>query len=159
MSDFQEQIMKYLLSLLFLFPGLVLAQQPPGGQPEGSFFEHFKQTMEKTMEMSLPAMKETRSCVAKANSQADAEKCMKTMAKKVKEIQTSLGMPAGAGPNAMDMAKPPEGFKWNKESKEKLLKNIDMSITQGSDMLECLKSSKTQEGMGKCMRGKMDKMK
>ena len=147
--------MKYLLPF-FLLPSLALAQAPEGqtqapeAQVQGPTFDQFKQSMQPIMEKSLPAMQETRQCINKANSKEDVEKCMNTMAERVKEIQKQAG-----GQEKAVTSKAPDDFKWNPETKEMMLKNMDRSIKQNTAMLECLGKSGNREEMGSCMRSKL----
>lgn len=147
--------MKYLLPF-FLLPSLALAQAPetqtpaPEGQMQAPTFDQFKQSIQPIMEKSLPVMKETRECINKANSKEDVEKCMNAMAEKVKEIQKQAG---GQGKEVTSKA--PDDFKWNPETKQMMLKNMDRSIKQNTAMQECLGKSNNREEMGNCIRSKL----
>ncbi len=151
------------LLLLILLPGLVLAQ-PPQGQPlqeqmpaapKGQMptpppFDEFKKTMSPMVEKTLPAMKETRECVSKAESKEAVEKCVNAMAQKAQEIQKQAGKPGTAVARKM-----PADFEWTPERKQMMLKQMDLSITRNSAMHECLGQSNTREEMDTCMRSEV----
>jgi hypothetical protein len=147
--------MKYFLALLVL-PALASAQAPEGqGQPPS--FDQFRQAMLPVIEQSLPAMQQTRECVAQSDSKEATVECMQKMADMARSLQAKMGAPAGAGatpPPANEMVKPPEGFEWNQETKQRMLQEMDRSIQQSVAMQECLQGSKTGEEMGNCMRSK-----
>jgi hypothetical protein len=145
--------MKYLLPLLLL-PSLALAQPPaPQGQSQQPpDFNAFKQSMQPVIEKSLPAMKETRECVSKAQTQEDVKKCMQAMAKKAQAIKEEL---AGSSDTPPVASKVPDDFKWDPETKKLMLQNMDRSIKMNTSMQECLGKSSTREEMGECMRSKM----
>ena len=155
--------MKYLLSLFFL-PSLALAQAPSASpeqmQPPPSSeqkqqmqpppFDEKKAQMQPMFEKSLPAMKQTRECVAKAKSKEEVEECMNTMAEMAKEFQKQTGV---QGPSPTTEA--PEGFEWNEQTKQSMLKSMDVSIRRTNFTLECLGQSNNSGEMGNCMRRKL----
>jgi hypothetical protein len=150
----QESFMKSLLAIFLLLPTLAMAQ-PSAGQGQAPSFEEFKKGMQPVLTESLPSMKKTRACLAKAASNADVEKCMQEMMVMAKALQKKLGMPDAPGKNPAEMTKPPEGFEWNEEAKRNMLNNMDQSIQQSEAMHECLKASNTADEMNSCMRSKM----
>jgi hypothetical protein len=150
--------MRYFYVLLVL-PTLALAQAPEGQvQPQSQppTFAEFKQQMQPVIEHSLPAMHKMRECVSKANSKQATEACMQIMAENIQALQKKMGAPAGAQSQGMPpMDKFPEGFEWNDQVKQKMLRNMDRAIVQNTAMQECLQNSNTKEEMGNCMRSKM----
>ena len=141
------------LSLLLLIPGLALAQPPAGQMDPQQFFEQSKKMMLPMMEESLPAMKEARACLEKADDQSSFESCAEIMAELDKKMRSRMGgmMPPGA--QARHEEKPmkdPKDIEWNAETKKDMLFFLDQSITVGQAMTKCFKQSSTMEQMQQC---------
>jgi hypothetical protein len=137
--------------LLLLMPSLVLAQ-PPGAQvDEQTFFEESKQRMLPMMEKSIPAMKKTKSCLEKADSQAAFEKCAEIMTAMEKEIKERMGPIPGMPEGEQAPAKSPKDIEFTPETKINMMKFLERSIMIGTAMQSCFTQSAKADQMRSCM--------
>jgi hypothetical protein len=147
--------MKWFRLALFL-PSLVAAQQPPpGGAPQmdpQKFFEQSKQKMLPMMEKSIPAMKETRLCLEKAEDQASFEKCAEIMTAMEKEIREKMGPVPGMPEGQNAPTKGPEDIEFTPETKKNMMMFLDRSIMIGTAMQKCFNQSSTADQMQSCMQ-------
>ncbi len=145
--------MKYL-PLLLLMPIVALAQPPAGQMDPQLIFEQTKKMMLPIMDETLPTMREARSCLQGADDQAAFEKCAEVMVALDKKMRERMGPATGAKTPPMT---DPKDIEWTPETKEKMLKFLDNSITVGSAMSDCLNQSTGMEQMQQCMQAKKPK--
>jgi hypothetical protein len=145
--------MKYL-PLLLLIPVVALAQPPAGHIDPQQIFEQSKKMMLPIMEETLPTMREARSCLQGAEDQAAFEKCAEVMVALDKKMRERMGPATSAKTPPMSN---PKDIEWNAETKEKMLKFLDNSITVGTAMSDCLNQSTGMEQMQQCMQAKKAK--
>ncbi|MEW8683763.1 MAG: hypothetical protein AB2536_17830 [Candidatus Thiodiazotropha endolucinida] len=145
--------------LLLLLPSLALAQ-PPGGQiDQQQFFEQSKEKMLPMMAKSIPAMKQTKSCLEKANDQAAFEKCAEIMTAMEKEIKERLGPVPGVPKGQQQPTKTPKDIKFTPEAKKNMMKFLERSIMIGTAMQKCFTDSSTVDQMQGCMQAARPKPK
>ncbi|MBT2969326.1 MAG: hypothetical protein KME56_18590 [Candidatus Thiodiazotropha sp. (ex Ctena orbiculata)] len=138
--------------LLLLLPSLAVAQ-PPGAQMDPQqFFEQSKQKMLPMMDKSVPAMKETKSCLEKAEDQAAFEKCSEIMIAMEKEIKEKMGPVPGMPEGPKGPTKGPKDIQFTPEAKQNMLQFLDRSIMIGMAMQKCFTQSDTADEMQRCMQ-------
>ncbi|MCU7813093.1 MAG: hypothetical protein KZQ77_17955 [Candidatus Thiodiazotropha sp. (ex Notomyrtea botanica)] len=143
-----------ILSLLLLIPSLAMAQPPTGQMDPQQIFEQSKQMMLPMMEESLPAMKEAKACLQKADDQSSFESCAEIMADLDKKMRARMGAMPG---NQDQPMKDPKDIEWNAETKKNMLHFLDRSILIGTAMSDCFKQSSSMEQMQKCSQASMPK--
>jgi hypothetical protein len=139
--------------ILLLLPSLAVAQQPGAPVDQQKFFEESKQRMLPMMEKSIPAMKQTKSCLEKANDQAAFEKCSEIMTTMETEIKERMG-PVPGMPEEGQQAptKSPKDIQFTPEVKANMLKFLERSIMIGTAMQKCFTQSSTADQMRSCMQ-------
>lgn len=139
-------------AFLLLVPTLAMAQPPAMQMDPQQFFEQSKAKMQPMMEESLPAMKETLTCMQKAEDQAAYETCAELMAALDKKMRAKMGMPANMPEKSQSAMKDPKGLEWNEENKQKMLMFLERSIAVGTAMNDCFNKSTTMDQMQQCIQ-------
>jgi hypothetical protein len=145
--------MKWLLMAL-LFPMLAIAQPPQGSGGEQmdpqQYFDRSKEMMLPMIEKSLPAMKETKSCLSKASDQATFTKCVEIMVNLEKEMKMGQGasMPGHQKPQTQQ----PKEIEFNEKTRQDMLKYLEHSIGLGTALKKCFTSSSSPDQMQSCMQ-------
>jgi hypothetical protein len=111
------------------------------------------------MEKSIPAMKQTKSCLEKVNDQAGFEKCAEIMTAMEKEIQEKMGPVPGMPEGQQAPAKSPKDIEFTPETKTNMLKFLERSILIGTAMQKCFSQSGTADQMRSCMQAARPKPK
>ncbi len=148
--------MKWLITALLL-PGLAFAQQPPPGQGQPidpqQYFDKSKAMMLPAIEMSLPVLQQTQSCLTQAGDAGSFQKCVDMLNDLEQQMKAKIGGPKGApsdAPNAQQPAVKP--IEYTEQNKANMLKFVEQSIVAGQAMRQCFDASTTGEQMDRCMK-------
>jgi hypothetical protein len=138
--------------ILLLLPSLAMAQQPGLQVDQQQFFEESKRKMLPMMEKSIPAMKQTKSCLEKVNDQTGFDKCNEIMMAMEKEIKERMGPVPGMPEDQQAPTKSPKDIKYSPEVSNNMMKFLERSIMIGAAMQKCFTQSSTADQMRSCMQ-------